>query len=158
MKLPGLALLAVLSTTVVPVLAQDAHPDGISIIQPYVRATPPGATTGAGYIIFDAGQVDDRLVGIETDAAERVELHQNQIVDGVARMRPMADGLFLPANAETILGEDGTHAMFFGLAAPFIVGQEIEATLIFEKAGRVPIVFTAEPMSGPSEKHLHEGQ
>ena len=35
----------------------------------------------------------------------------------------------------------GLHVMFMGLKAPFKEGQELPLTLIFEKAGEVPVTF-----------------
>jgi copper(I)-binding protein len=34
--------------------------------------------------------------------------------------------------------------MFFQLKAPLVVGSHIDAVLVFEKAGRVPVEFMVE--------------
>ena len=39
----------------------------------------------------------------------------------------------------------GLHVMFMGLTAPWKAGDHIPATLVFETAGKVPVVFNVEP-------------
>lgn len=118
----------------------------IEIVHPFVRATPPGAKTGAGYLILrNTGTDPDRLIGIETGIAERVTFHRTVVEGGMAKMLPIEGGLEIPGGGEYQLGLDGSHAMLEGLSAPIGLGQLIEGTLIFEKAGRVEITFEVEP-------------
>ena len=70
----------------------------IEITHPYLAATLPGAKTAAAYMVLtNTGAEPDRPLSIETDAAVRVEFHQNIVTDGVSRMRPIAGGLEIPA-------------------------------------------------------------
>jgi copper(I)-binding protein len=143
-----------LALAVVPGLAV-AHGFSISsieIVHPFLRATPPGAKTGAGYaIIRNNGTEPDRLLAIETEAAERVEFHQSVVEDGIAKMLPIEGGLEIPAGGEYRLGLDGSHAMLINLTAPIGLGQVIEGTLIFEKAGRLDMTFEVEPAGATLE-------
>ena len=132
----------------------------IEITHPYLAATLPGAKTAAAYMILtNTGSEPDRLLAIETDAAVRVEFHQSLVTDGVSRMRPIAGGLEIPAGGEYRLGADGSHAMLVGLSAPIGLGQLIEATLNFEKAGPLELTFEVEPvgttLEGTEEAHGH---
>jgi len=118
----------------------------LGIIHPFLRATPPGAKTGAGYVIIrNNGTTPERLLRIETQAAARVEFHQSVVEGGIAKMRPIEGGIEIPAGGEYRLGADGSHAMLIGLTAQVSLGFPVGATLIFEKAGRVPITFEVEP-------------
>ena len=132
----------------------------VEITHPYLAATLPGAQTAAAYMILtNTGSEPDRLLAIETDAAVRVEFHQNVVTDGVSRMRPIAGGLEIPAGGEYRLGADGSHAMLVGLTAPVGLGQLVEATLVFEKAGPLDITFEVEPvgttLEGAEGAHAH---
>jgi periplasmic copper chaperone A len=134
---------------------------GIEITHPYISATLPGARTAAAYMILDnSGAEADRLLRIETDAAVVVEFHQTVVTDGVSRMLPIEGGLEIPSGGEYRLGADGSHAMLVDLAAPIGLGQLIEATLHFEKAGSLDIVFEVEPvgttLEGAEAAHKHE--
>lgn len=124
----------------------------LEIIHPFLRATPPGAKTGAGYVIIrNSGSEPDRLLGIETEAAARVEFHQSVVEDGIAKMRPIEGGIEIPAGGEYRLGAEGSHAMLVELTGGIGLGFLVEATLIFEKAGRVPITFEVEPAGATLE-------
>ena len=132
----------------------------VEITHPYLAATLPGAKTAAAYMILtNTGSEPDRLLSIETDAAVRVEFHQSVLTDGISRMRPIAGGLEIPAGGEYRLGADGSHAMLVGLTAPVGLGQLVEATLVFERAGPLEITFEVEPvgttLKGAEEAHAH---
>jgi copper(I)-binding protein len=129
----------------------------IEIIHPFFRATPPGAQTAAGYVVLrNSGDKPDRLIGIETEAAERVTFHRTVTENDMAKMVPIEGGLEIPVGGEYRLGLDGSHAMLEGLTAPIGLGQLIEGTLIFEKAGRVDITFEVEPVGTTQEGAMQD--
>lgn len=115
------------------------------------RATPPDAPVAGGFLTIDnRGDSADRLVRIESSAAQRVELHEMSQVDGVAHMREMADGVPLPARHVTTLEPGGYHLMFIRPAQPFVEGQSVPATLVFEKAGALAVKFQVRAMTSGS--------
>lgn len=133
-------------------LAHGFKANAIEIVHPFFRATPPGAKTGAGYVILkNNGSESEKLLGIETEAAERVTFHRTVTESGMAKMVPIEGGLEIPPGGEYRLGLDGTHAMLEGLTAPIGLGQLITGTLVFEKAGRVDIDFEVEPAGTTQE-------
>lgn len=133
-------------------VAHEFKTSTIEIIHPFFRATPPGAKTGAGYVILrNNGTAADKLIGIETEAAKRVTFHQTVTENGMAKMVPIDGGLEIPAGGEYRLGMDGSHAMLEGLTAPIGLGQMITGTLVFEKAGRVDVDFEVEPAGTTQE-------
>ena len=66
-------------------------------------------------------------------------------MDGdIARMMKV-EGITVPAGETVALEPGGFHVMFMGLRGdPFEVGEEIPATLTFENAGDLSILFTVE--------------
>jgi copper(I)-binding protein len=129
------------------------------IDHPMIEEAPPNAPVLGGYVsIQNSGDTDDRLIAIESSAAEKVELHQSTISDGIARMQPMKDGLPVPAGETVWLGDDGTHAMFVKPLERYRVGDEVPATLVFEKAGRVEVTFKVEKRSSASSGHAGHDQ
>lgn len=133
-------------------VAHGFNASDIEIIHPFFRATPPGATTGAGYVILkNNGNETETLLGIETEASARVTFHRTITDNDVAKMVPIEGGLEIPPGGEYRLGLDGSHAMLEGLTAPIGLGQLITGTLIFEKAGRVDIDFEVEPAGTTQE-------
>lgn len=134
--------------------AHDFDAGDLAIIHPFVRATPPGVQNGAGYMtVANDGTEPDRLIAIETPAAARVEFHQTVVTDGIARMQPVTQGFLVQPGGTAVIGAKGTHAMLVGLTGRLIEGETIEGTLVFERAGRIPIVFEVEPIGTPTEGH-----
>lgn len=143
-----------------PALGHGYKLAGIEITHPYISATLPGARTAAAYMILtNTSAQPDRLLAIETDAAAVVEFHQTVVTNGISRMRPIEGGLEIPSGGEYRLGADGSHAMLVDLVAPIGLGQLIEATLHFEHAGSLEIVFEVEPagttLEGAEAAHKH---
>ena len=65
-----------------------------------MRATPPAAE-GSRRRHDDRlirGTAGDRLLSGTAEIAGRVELHEMKMVDGVMKMRPLANGVEVPAN------------------------------------------------------------
>lgn len=141
-----LALVFLASLLIAPASAHGFKIGEIEIVHPFLRATPPKATTAAGYMVLrNEGSAPDRLLRIETTAAGRVEFHRSVVEDGIAKMQPIKEGFEIPAGGEFRLGADGTHAMLVGLTGPVDLGFLIDATLVFEKAGALPMTFEVEP-------------
>jgi uncharacterized protein YcnI/copper(I)-binding protein len=114
----------------------------ISILQPWARATPPGAKVAGGYLkIENRGATTDRLVSASSDIAGVVEIHEMAMDGGVMKMRALEKGLDLKAASTTELKPGGYHIMFIDLKRPLKEGDTVRGELVFEKAGRVPIEY-----------------
>ena len=142
-----------------PVAAHDFTIGSLYVDHPMIEEAPPNAPVLGGYLsIQNMGDTDDRLIAIQSSAAEKVELHQSTVTDGIARMLPLADGLLIPAG-EIVWLDNGMHAMFVKPAQRYRAGDEVPATLVFEKAGRVDVTFKVEERStgGGSSHEGHGG-
>ncbi|MDX8349130.1 copper chaperone PCu(A)C [Cognatiyoonia sp. IB215446] len=127
-----------------------AHGYGVGdlvIANPMAFETPPTAQAGAGYMtIFNNGTTDDVLIAVHADFP-RVMLHQTVMEGDIARMADI-DGIPVPAGEVTTLEPGGAHVMFMGLAGdPFEAGEEINAVLVFAKAGELEVTFQVEARS-----------
>jgi hypothetical protein len=131
-------------------LAETHSTGGLQIGNPWARATPSGATVGAGYLtIINSGKEPDRLIGGSAVPAARFEVHTTVLEHGVAKMRPVTSIEIKPG--ETIeLRPGGMHVMFMGLKQPLKQGQRVRGTLVFEKAGTVEIEFAVQPVGAPA--------
>lgn len=102
--------------------------------------------TGAAFMtIQNAGAEDDVLLSGETDVAQVVEIHEMADDNGVMVMRPLADGLAIPAGGEETLKPGGYHIMLIGLKDDLTNGMTYDLTLHFEKAGEVTVPVTVRP-------------
>jgi len=97
--------------------------------------------TAAYMIIGNPGSTEVVLKGVSSPKAERVELHETKMSeDGVMQMRPLPNGLPIPAGGEAMLAPGGAHIMVMGLKAPLAEGDELPLTLEFAEAATMEIV------------------
>ena len=87
-------LAAILSLTGGAAAAETFTVGSIEIGNPWARATPKGASVGGAYMtITNKGPEADRLIGASSPAANKLEVHQMAVNNGVMSMRPVPGGL-----------------------------------------------------------------
>ena len=90
------------------------------------------------------------------EIAGTTEIHEMSMIDGVMQMRPVPEGVVVPAGGEVALTPGGYHLMFMDLKRPLQEGENFAGTLTFETAGNVDVTFTVEKTSdgapGASER------
>jgi copper(I)-binding protein len=122
--------------------AADYNVGPMHIDYPWTRATPKGASSGAGYLtVTNNGITPDRLSCTSSDAAGGCQIHSMTMDNGVMKMRPVENGLEIKPGETVTLKPGGYHLMFVDLKHPLEQGSAVEATLQFEKAGPVKIEF-----------------
>ena len=128
-------------------LAQQAG--ALQIEHPWVRATAPSQTTGAGYLsIHNSGAGADKLLSVSSDIAGMAEVHKVTKSDGMVKMGPVQGGLAIPGGKTVDLSPGGNyHIMFMQLKGPLKAGDKVSATLDFAKAGKVDVTFKVEPLT-----------
>jgi periplasmic copper chaperone A len=145
-------------------LIQPAHADDITagnikISAPWARATPKGATVGAGYLtVVNTGNAADRLISGASEVSNDFEIHEMKMDNGVMRMRPLSKGFEIKPGETVEFKPGGNHVMFIDLKKPLARGEHVKATLVFEKAGKVDVDFTVESIgaqTGGGIKHGH---
>ncbi|HEY3639782.1 MAG TPA: copper chaperone PCu(A)C [Xanthobacteraceae bacterium] len=125
--------------------AQSFKTGTIEVDQPWVRATPKGADSTAGYFrIVNSGTAADRLTGGSSSLASSVQFHEMTMTNGVMKMRPLPNGLEIKPGETIELKPNSFHAMFVGLKQPVKQGDHIKGTLTFEKAGDLEVEFAVE--------------
>lgn len=131
--------------------AENAWVSGFLAVEAgWARASPPGVSIGGGFLtIENASGIADRLVGIESPRAEKVELHETVLIDDVAQMRPVTGGLEIPDGGKVVLAPGSLHLMFVGLTEPLREGSTIPISLVFEKAGRLETELVVLPLGSP---------
>lgn len=130
----------------------------LEIIHPNIPQPATSAKSAAGYMaISNEGQHADRLIGIETAAAQKSMIHTTETsADGVARMIHL-EALEIPAGETVVLEPGGMHVMLMGLTQPLKEGALVPAALIFEQAGRVEVEFMVDPSEGVDHSKMNHG-
>lgn len=133
-------------TLLLAACGQQGDPE-IRLDDAWARPTR-GDAPGAVYLtIENRGAGDDRLVGAFTDHAAMAMVHQNELVDGVARMR-MAGEINVPADDEIKMVPGGTHIMLEGLRAPLKTGDRFDLVLKFRNSGDRRVEVTVAEAEG----------
>lgn len=150
MSIKTLAAAAVFSLASLPAFAE------IMIHDAYARSASPAAKTGAAFMhIMNTGDSDDRLIDVRSGSAKRTELHTHIMEDGIANMVHVEEGFVVPAEGMIALERGGKHVMLMGLTGPFVQGEVVTITFIFEQAGEmtVDIVIDLERMPDQEMDH-----
>ncbi|MBL4628107.1 MAG: copper chaperone PCu(A)C [Roseicyclus sp.] len=110
------------------------------------RVTSPLAQTAAVYFpIRNHSDDEDRLVRIEGDVADRIEIHTNiQDDNGVMRMVELEDGISIVSGGTHLLAPGGDHIMLLGLTEPLEQGDVFELLLFFDVYFPVTVQVTVD--------------
>jgi periplasmic copper chaperone A len=147
MRKTTLLIASFLSLAAATAHARDYKAGSLDIADPWSRATPKGASVAAGYMkITNTGAAPDRLISGSSDAAPTFEVHEMTMDNGVAKMRPVKGGLEIKPGETVELKPGSFHVMFVGLKKPLSAGDQIKATLVFEKAGTVNVEYDVRAM------------
>lgn len=135
-----------------PAAAVEYELGALQITQPWARATPKGAASGAAYMtVKNTGTKAVRLHCVSSDAAAKCEIHEMSMDGGVMRMRPVEGGLEIKPGQTVTLKPGGFHMMLTGLKAPLQEGKMLEATLEGDGGATAQVEFPIAPVgaSGP---------
>jgi copper(I)-binding protein len=131
-------LLLCLAATAAP--AKDVTHENITVQQPWARATIGTLRMTAGYFsVANSAAYTDRLLGAESPAAERIELHLVQ--DGAMMM---TEAVEVGPGEAVSFAPGGYHLMIGPLHGPLAEGEALPVTLRFERAGEVTVEFEVE--------------
>jgi periplasmic copper chaperone A len=131
--------------------AGDYDVGSIHIAQPWARATPKGATSGAAYMtITNKGAEPDRVNCVSSDASGQCQIHSMTMEDGVMKMRPVEGGLEIKPGETVTLQPSGLHVMLVALKHPLEKDQTVKATLKFDHAGTVDVEFPVAAIGAPA--------
>jgi len=80
--------------------------------------------------LTNTGEKEKLLVGVRSDIAENIELHNHTMDNGMMRMRRIAH-VHLPSGKMVALTPGGMHMMIFRLKKPLVAGNVVELELQF---------------------------
>ena len=134
--------------------AEKINFNKIIIDNVWIKDTPPNHNITAGYLtIKNLSDTDATLLSVSSSFATKGAIHQMKMDDEVMKMRPITDGLLIPAGEIIHLKPDGFHLMFMMLNMQIIPKQTHRITLTFRNLGSV--IVTATVKSTPSSDTLN---
>jgi copper(I)-binding protein len=131
---------ALVLTLVLTSCAQQATGPQIKIDDAWARPSSGGEMNDAIYFrIENVGNEADTLLSSDTPSAQAAEVHESMAdVNGIMRMKPRKN-IEISSGGEVVFQPGGLHIMLVGLNQPLTVGDEVQLTLRFEKAGEIPL-------------------
>lgn len=137
----------------VPALAQD----GPQILDPYARVSPSGA--GAVFLVIqNPSALDDRLIAVASNVADRVELHTHQTdANGMMQMLEVPEGFEVKAESTRALERGGDHVMLLGLTRDLKDGDTFDLTLTFERGEVITVTVPVDNARKPGGHGMHHG-
>ncbi len=115
---------------------------GVSIDDPWARASAMTQNAGAVYFTVRGGTDGDTLVGasVSAEVAAQAQLHETTMDDEGMMAMSMVARVPVPAGGELAFEPGGFHVMLMDLVAPLQDGSTFEVTLAFERAGEQTVV------------------
>jgi copper(I)-binding protein len=131
--------------------AADYDVGSIHIAQPWARATPKGASSGAAYMtITNKGTAPDRVSCVSSDASAQCQIHSMTMDGGVMKMRPVEGGLEIKPGETVTLAPGSFHMMLVSLKQPLEEGHTLKATLKFDNAGTLDVQYPIAAIGAPA--------
>lgn len=151
-----LAVLLLAVALVSGALAQPTPTAGPQVSDAWIRLPAVAGRPAAGYLMIMGGADADRLTGVTSPLAARVEMHETRAQGGAMRMLPVKS-LDVAARSHIMFAPGAKHLMLFGLSPAAKSGTKIPLTLTFTNGGPVTVEATAraagEAPSSPGHGH-----
>jgi hypothetical protein len=112
-------------------MAGTAYAQNLKVQNAWARATVQGQKATGAFMHITA-PTDTTLVGVSSPVAGVAEVHEMKMDGDVMRMRPLTQGLKLPAGKVVQLQPGGYHLMLMDLKVPLQKDSTIPLTLSFK--------------------------
>ena len=136
-----------------PAAAHGYSKGDLQVRHPWTRATAAGDKFAVAYIeIRNSGRQPDRIIGVSTPAAERVELHSAKREGDSAKTRKVTS-FEVSARRRLFMRPGASHLALVGLRKPLVKGNRVPLTLRFERAGELQIELEVQARDSRRAHH-----
>lgn len=123
-----------------------AQSKDVSAHDAWVREPAASRNVTAMFVVLEnSGGAERSVVSVSTDAAEKAELHEMKMANGMMSMSPVK-AIPVPAHGKAELKPGGLHVMLFGLKGQPVAGQSLTLTLTLDDGTKVPVSATVRRM------------
>ena len=145
-----------LSMLVLTLISSSSFAASVDVVQPYIRAVPPGHPNSAAFMVLKNTSEQDRaLVNAHSNVSKVVELHTHKKEGGMMRMRRVKQ-IDIKAGSETVLKPGGLHVMFIGLKQQLKAGDKVELELEFDNGATIKLTVPVKVVAGMRKKQMHK--
>lgn len=108
--------------------------EGVQIEGAWARPASEGRMSAAYFLITNFEESDDALIGVESDVAELVEVHESyEREEGMMGMRGVPE-VELPSESTVRFQQGGLHIMLIQVTRTLADGDTFELTLNFSNS------------------------
>jgi copper(I)-binding protein len=127
----------------------------VYVLGAWARPANAAMPNSAAYaLLLNLTDEDIQLASASSPVAQAVELHEMLMAEGdVMQMRPVEDGILIPAGGLAHLKPGGLHVMLIGLNQELAVDSTIPLTLGFADETVIELEI---PVQAPPEASMHE--
>jgi copper(I)-binding protein len=112
----------------------------------WVRVGAKGRNTAMFMNIMNGTELTDTLISAESDAAVLVEVHETYKRENDMMGMREVENIIIPPLTQVSLKPRGLHVMLINLNEDIQIGDTVEATLQFTKAGSISVKGVAKEM------------
>ena len=125
--------------------------EGVEVRDAWARPAAQGGN-GAIYFVIRPSAADE-LVGVASEVAEAVEMHESMLSGDVMEMHHL-ESVPLRAGEEVVFEPGGLHIMLIGLKQELKLGEEFEITLQFKNYEDIQLRVPVQDTPASKENHL----
>ncbi|MEX1034954.1 MAG: copper chaperone PCu(A)C [Sneathiella sp.] len=150
-----LAIMVVVNAESDKFASHAAEVNGMAVTEAWARERPANAMMGGAFLTLKNSEGEtDRLVAASSPVADKVEIHNSVMKEGVMSMMHMEELVIEPGET-VMLKPGGFHIMLMGLKKPLTKGSEFPLTLTFARAGAITVPVHVKD-AGNMGMHKHE--
>ena len=126
--------------------------EGMVVHGAWARPAGQGANGAVYFRIENNSPQADALIGISSDVAEAVEMHESSMNGDVMEMHQLRS-VPLEAGVEVVFEPGGLHVMLVALKQDLQVGDEFEITLQFQEFEDITLRVPVRESPAGGENH-----
>ncbi len=109
-----------------------AQTSGVQFVDGWIKQLPPVIPMRAGYVLIKNTEARPKtLTTLQSDAFEKVEIHETKMADGVMKMIEL-NGLIIPATGQVELKPGARHFMLIAPTGSLQIGDKISIQAHFK--------------------------
>lgn len=137
--------------------ASEVKTKGLVVKGAFARASLGNMKNSAAFMsLLNHTDKADKLIGVQSDIAKRIELHTHIKEGDVMKMRKI-EAIDVPAEGFADLEPGGHHVMLIGLHKPLKAGDKFSLTLTFATAGDIKTDVVVKALGSESHDAHHRG-
>lgn len=135
---------------VIMLLGACTAEEGMEVREAWARSAQEGDNGAVYLVIQNNARQADELVGISSDIAESIEVHESAMSGDVMQMHPLHSVALAPG-AEVQFEPGGLHIMLVDLKRDLTSGEQFEITLQFKNHEDINVTVSIGSPENSSE-------